>query len=77
MHGELDQVYAELASLEKNSGIKIDALIICGDFQATRDQIDLNFMHCPPKYKQLGSFQKYYSGEVLTPYLTIFIGGNH
>lgn len=42
-----------------------------------RDSMDLDYMHCPPKYKNLGSFHKYYSGEVKTPYLTIFIGGNH
>lgn len=34
-------------------------------------------MHCPPKYKTMGSFSKYYTGEKKTPYLTIFIGGNH
>ena len=62
MHGELDQIYHDLTQMEKNTGIEIDALIICGDFQATRDEIDLDYMHCPPKYKSLGSFQKYYSG---------------
>lgn len=62
LHGELDQVYKDLSDLEKNTGIKIDALIICGDFQAMRDNIDLDYMHCPPKYKSMGSFHKYFSG---------------
>lgn len=34
-------------------------------------------MSCPVKYRQLGDFHKYYSGEVTAPYLTVFVGGNH
>ena len=77
MHGELERVYADLQSTEKTTGVPIDALLICGDFQAMRDQEDLEYMHCPPKYKQMGGFYKYHSGELKAPYLTIFIGGNH
>jgi lariat debranching enzyme len=34
-------------------------------------------MSCPVKYRHLGDFPHYYSGERKAPYLTIFIGGNH
>lgn len=34
-------------------------------------------MSCPVKYRHLGDFPKYYSGEKKAPYLTIFIAGNH
>lgn len=34
-------------------------------------------MAVPDKYKELGTFWKYYSGRVQAPYPTIFIGGNH
>lgn len=34
-------------------------------------------MSCPDKYKKLGTFYKYYTGEVKAPVLTLFIGGNH
>lgn len=34
-------------------------------------------MECPEKYKELGQFHRYYSGELKAPILTIFIGGNH
>jgi lariat debranching enzyme len=34
-------------------------------------------MSVPFKYRELGDFHKYYSGEAKAPYLTIFIGGNH
>lgn len=34
-------------------------------------------MSCPVKYRHLGDFPKYYSGERKAPYPTIFIAGNH
>jgi lariat debranching enzyme len=34
-------------------------------------------MAVPLKYREIGDFHKYYSGELKAPYLTIFIGGNH
>lgn len=76
-HGELDQIYASISLLEKKDEIKIDLLIICGDFQAIRNQADLECMAVPPKYRTLNTFYKYYSGEIVAPVLTIFIGGNH
>jgi hypothetical protein len=57
--------------------VKIDLLICCGDFQAVRNIDDLECMSVPNKYKELGTFWKYYSGEALAPYPTLFIGGNH
>jgi lariat debranching enzyme len=34
-------------------------------------------MSVPDKYKELGTFYKYYSGEKTAPIPTLFIGGNH
>ena len=76
-HGELDKIYAAMRHLEQREGIKIDLLICCGDFQAVRNIDDLECMSVPNKYKQLGTFHKYYSGETRAPYPTLFIGGNH
>ncbi|XP_003384492.1 PREDICTED: lariat debranching enzyme-like isoform X1 [Amphimedon queenslandica] len=76
-HGKLDLIYDKLLKLQEREGIKIDLLLCCGDFQAIRDQDDLNCMAVPDKYKEIGSFHKYYSGKEKAPILTIFIGGNH
>ncbi|GFN99776.1 lariat debranching enzyme-like [Plakobranchus ocellatus] len=76
-HGELDKIYDTVTELEKQRGFKIDILIICGDFQAVRNFDDLQAMAVPPKYQQLNTFYKYYSGEKVAPVLTVFIGGNH
>jgi lariat debranching enzyme len=76
-HGELDKIYAAMKHLEEKEAIKIDLLICCGDFQAVRNLNDLECMSVPNKYKTLGTFHKYYSGEVVAPYPTLFIGGNH
>ncbi|XP_062214731.1 lariat debranching enzyme-like [Phragmites australis] len=77
MHGELDKVYDTLRSLEETEGVKIDLLLCCGDFQAVRNENDLQCVNVPPKFRTMNSFWKYYSGQVVAPYPTIFIGGNH
>ena len=55
-----------------------------------RNSGDLGTMACPPKYRAMNTFYKYYSGQLARPHaalptspfqtapvLTIFIGGNH
>jgi hypothetical protein len=76
-HGELDAIYAQIEQLEQRNNYKVDVLLICGDFQAIRNHQDLQCMAVPDKYKQLGGFHKYYTGEKTAPVLTIVIGGNH
>ncbi|KYN34191.1 Lariat debranching enzyme [Trachymyrmex septentrionalis] len=76
-HGELDIIYETIQEIEKIDGRKIDLLICCGDFQATRNLSDLKCMAISDKYKDMCTFYKYYSGEKKAPILTIFIGGNH
>ena len=76
-HGELDNIYASIAQLEQVHDTKVDLLLVCGDFQAVRNQADLSTMACPPKYKDMRTFHKYYSGELVAPVLTVYIGGNH
>lgn len=76
-HGELEKIYEAIQHLENQEGIKIDLLICCGDFQATRNKQDLRCMAVPFKYQKMCTFHKYYSGEKTAPVLTIFIGGNH
>jgi lariat debranching enzyme len=45
--------------------------------QALRNSNDAACISMPPKYRQIGDFHEYYSGQRVAPYLTIFIGGNH
>ena len=76
-HGELDQIYATIKKLEQDADIEVNLLLICGDFQAVRNPVDLESMAVPEKYKQMCSFWKYYAGHVKAPILTVFVGGNH
>ena len=84
-HGDLDRIYETIAELDKIPGAqgkdkrqkKIELLVICGDFQAVRNLDDLECLACPPKYRALRTFHKYYSGEARAPVLTVFVGGNH
>ena len=38
---------------------------------------DLKCLACPPKYRAMQQFWKYYKGQKRAPLLTIVIGGNH
>ncbi|KAJ1955340.1 lariat debranching enzyme, partial [Linderina pennispora] len=76
-HGELDNIYRQIGIQEQRMNKRVDLLIICGDFQAVRNVADLECMSCPDKYKQLGGFYRYYTGERQAPIPTIFVGGNH
>lgn len=40
--------------------------------QAVRNMDDLETMACPAKYRSMQTFYKYYSGEKVAPYPTIF-----
>ncbi|PNS92103.2 hypothetical protein POPTR_018G015300v4 [Populus trichocarpa] len=77
MHGDLDKVYQTLKLIESQNGTKIDLLLCCGDFQAVRNERDMESLNVPLKYREMKSFWKYYSGREIAPVPTIFIGGNH
>ncbi|KAK3314033.1 lariat debranching enzyme, C-terminal domain-containing protein [Apodospora peruviana] len=79
-HGQLDTIYStlEVECAAKGWALSdLDFLIICGDFQAIRNNLDLNCMSVPRRYLKLGDFHKYYSRASLAPVLTLVIGGNH
>lgn len=57
-HGELQQIYNTINLIEKRDNIKVDLLICCGDFQATRNNEDLLTMAVPLKYRLLCTFHK-------------------
>ena len=57
-HGELDKIYETLQYLEQVNNIKVDLLLICGDFQAVRNRDDFKAMAVPQKYQKLNTFYK-------------------
>ncbi|KKY29967.1 putative lariat debranching enzyme [Diaporthe ampelina] len=77
-HGTLNAIYAAVAAAAHARGWPgVDLLIICGDFQSTRNGHDVEVLSVPAKYRVLGDFHEYYSGTRTAPYLTLFIAGNH
>ncbi|KAM3160689.1 Lariat debranching enzyme [Lachancea thermotolerans] len=74
-HGELVNIYNHVA--RQYASEMPDILIVLGDFQSLRDEDDMDSIAVPDKYKKLGDFPKYFTGELEAPLLTIFIGGNH
>lgn len=55
----------------------LDLVLQCGDAQPIRNETDLEFMHCPKKYRELGDFYRFHSGSEKFPVPLLFIGGNH
>ncbi|KAL9622558.1 MAG: hypothetical protein Q9160_003055 [Pyrenula sp. 1 TL-2023] len=77
-HGTLNEIYSSLEERSRARGWEnVDLLIICGDFQACRNQHDLNVTAMPAKYRRMADFHEYYSGIRKAPCLTVFVGGNH
>ncbi|XP_048606403.1 lariat debranching enzyme [Brassica napus] len=77
MHGDLDNVYKTIQHHKQIHNTKVDLLLCCGDFQAVRNEKDMDSLSVPIKYREVKSFWKYYSGQEVAPVPTIFIGGNH
>lgn len=76
-HGELDFIYAAIREAERARNLTVDLVICAGDFQAVRNYADLQCMSCPPKFRDMRTFWKYYAGKCVAPVPTIFVGGNH
>ncbi|KAJ5953260.1 hypothetical protein N7454_000156 [Penicillium verhagenii] len=77
-HGALNEIYENLSvEMAKRSWDAVDCVIIGGDFQTLRNSNDATCISMPDKYKTVGDFHEYYSGERVAPVLTIFCGGNH
>lgn len=57
-HGELEIIYDTIAFIEKQENIKVDLLLCCGDFEATRNLNDLECMTGPKHHRHIGSFHK-------------------
>ncbi len=76
-HGELDAIYDSIAYMREKENTAVDLLLCCGDFQSIRNAQELLCMSCPPKYRSMNTFWKYYAGIKRAPVLTVFIGGNH
>ncbi|KAG4185710.1 hypothetical protein ERO13_A09G249600v2 [Gossypium hirsutum] len=77
MHGDFDKVYDTIKYIENTRNIKIDLLLCYGDLQAVMNEKDMDSLNVAPKYREMKSFWKYYSGQEVAPVPTIFIGGNH
>lgn len=65
------------AVVELDSQASLDLVLQCGDAQPFRNEDDLEYMHCPKKYRELGNFWIFYEGAEKFPVPVLFIGGNH
>lgn len=57
-HGQIEKIYETIALIEQQENLKVDLLLCCGDFQATRNMDDLENMAQPEKYRHIRTFYK-------------------
>ncbi|OWZ03047.1 Lariat debranching enzyme B [Phytophthora megakarya] len=77
-HGMLDDIYATVNFVnEMDPENPVELLLCCGDFECIGNMRDLGTLACPPKYRALYAFHRYYKQEKTAPVLTILFGGNH
>lgn len=77
VHGDVEKMYESILKVARDRNANVDLVLVTGDFQSVRKESDLDSMSVPPKYRKLGSFHKYFNGELTAPIPTVFIGGNH
>jgi len=65
------------AVLALHSQAPLDLVLQCGDAQPIRDEDDLEYVHCPMKYRKPGDFWMFHEGAERFPVPVLFIGGNH
>jgi lariat debranching enzyme len=52
-HGELDTIYDTLLQASVSRNVHVDLLLVCGDFEGVRDELDLSCVAVPAKYRKL------------------------
>ena len=77
VHGYHHRMVSMLYGIEKKKQILISQVLQVGDFEAHRHQDDLSTMAAPNKYRKLGDFPQFHSGNSDFPWPVYFIGGNH
>ena len=75
IHGHWCDFRDTVLQLHKEKSL--DLVLQCGDAQPFRNEEDLDYMHCPKKYRKLGDFRMFYEGQEHFPLPLLFIGGNH
>ncbi len=58
LHGELDKVYADIESMDREVGKKTQLVLCCGDFESLRNPADILSMSVPLKYYAMGDFYR-------------------
>eukprot|EP01028_Stygiella_incarcerata_P007699 TRINITY_DN32195_c0_g1_i1.p1 TRINITY_DN32195_c0_g1~~TRINITY_DN32195_c0_g1_i1.p1 ORF type:complete len:304 (-),score=64.74 TRINITY_DN32195_c0_g1_i1:449-1267(-) len=77
LHGKLKDVYASVRRCSEEACRKVDFVVITGDFQAFRDEKDMDSAKIKPKYRDMGTFHEFFDGMEEAPVPTLCVGGNH
>ena len=77
VHGEIRAMEWLLHDAQKRHSVEFSFVLQVGDFEPHRHEQDLASMAAPAKYRKIGDFPKYVTGEYKLAWPVFFIGGNH
>lgn len=77
VHGHHHEMVRLVSEWELATGNRIAFVLQVGDFESNRNDADLESMAAPAKYRAIGDFPDFYSGQFIFPWPVYFIGGNH
>lgn len=77
VHGHHYEMVRLIEERESHIDKRVSFVLQVGDFEPHRNEADLESMASPAKYRAVGDFPDFYSGEVEFPWQVYFIGGNH
>ena len=77
VHGDMHLMVKLLNTWEANTGQQLAFVLQVGDFEPQRHEADLTTTPGPKKYRKLGDFADFYTGQAVFPWSIWFIAGNH
>ncbi len=75
VHGQWHCIIDAISEATGILGHTPDMVLQVGDAEALRDEMDLETVHVPNKYRSMGAFSALAPGDLACP--VYFIGGNH
>lgn len=75
VHGHWESVIEAIDTATSTLGFPPDLVLQVGDAEPLRNQIDLDGVHTPKKYRKLGTFSALSPGDLRSP--VYFVAGNH
>jgi Icc-related predicted phosphoesterase len=77
VHGSMHAMIRRINLKAESEDAEIAFVLSTGDFEPIRDQLDMDSMACPKKFRVMGDYLDFHEKRAFFPWPLYFIGGNH